>query len=88
MNKEELISKLDTLARRVKAPGRTYSKAQREEMRKAISVLEIELSKIKFEEDINYINDFEHKHPSHFIPEREVLKKQIDEITNHITDQN
>lgn len=86
MNKEEIISKKEGLVRRVKTPGRAYSKAQREKMKEEISVLEIELEKIKFEEDLAYINDFQQKYPSHFIHEKEELKKQIDEIKNNITD--
>ena len=86
MNKEEIIAKVDSLTRKVKTPGRAYSKAQREEMRKEISVLQIELGEIKFQEDIVYINEFEQKHPSHLIPEKEALKNKIDEIANNTTD--
>lgn len=86
MNKEEIIAKIDSLTRRVKTPGRAYSKDQREKMREEISFLKIELEKIKFEEDIIYINEFEQKHPLYLIPERDALKNKIDEITNDTTD--
>lgn len=86
MNKDEIIAKVDSLTRKVKTPGRAYSKDQREEMKKEISVLQIELGKIKFEEDIVYINEFEQKHPLHLIPEKDVLKNKIDEIANNTTD--
>jgi len=86
MNKEEIIAKIESLKRKVKTPGRAYSKNQREEMKKEISALNIELEKIKFEEDIVYINEFGEKHPSHLIPEREALKNKIDEIANNTSD--
>ncbi len=86
MNKEEIIARIKSLTRKVKSPGRTYSKVQREEMRNEISVLKIELDKIKFEEDILLINEFQEKHPLHLIPERETLKNEIDEIANNTTD--
>ena len=88
MDKEEIVSKIDSLARRVKTRGRAYSKAQREEMRNQISILEIELAKIEFEEDLVFINDFLVKHPSHLIPEQEALKNKFDGLVNYITDQN
>lgn len=86
MNKDEIIAKVDSLTRKVKTPGRAYSKTQREEMRKEILALQIELGKIKFEEDIAYINEFEQKHPLHLIPEKEALKNKIDEIANNTID--
>lgn len=86
MNKEEIVSKMNILTEKVKSPGRSYSKAQREDMRMEISNLSMELGKIKIEEDIAYVIEFEKNHPSFFISEREELKNKIIEIDNNITD--
>jgi hypothetical protein len=86
MKKEEIIAKIKSLTSKVKTPGRAYSINQREEMKREISTLNVELGKIEFEEDITFINDFLEKHPSHLIPEREELKNNIDEIANKSTD--
>ena len=86
MNKEEIKAKIDSLKFRVKKPGRAYSKAQRDEMRKEISNLNIELNKIRFDEDLIFISDFEKMHPFNLIPEKEIFKNKIDKITNETTD--
>ncbi len=86
MNKEEIISKIDSLTRTVSKKGRVPSSLQREEMRKEISILKIELGKIKLGEDIEYLIEFEQKHPLYLIPERELLKNEIDSIVNNIND--
>lgn len=86
MDKEKIIEKIDDLTRKVKAPGRKYTKDQRDEMRKEISVLKIDLDKIKYEEDLFFINEYQQKNHPYIIQESESFKNKIDEIVNSITD--
>ena len=86
MNKEEIIAKIDSLTRRVKTPGRAYSKTQREDMRKEISNLSIELNRIKFQEDLILIGDFEKTNPDFYFDEKENLKIQINSLVEDIDD--
>jgi hypothetical protein len=86
MDKEKIIEKISDLTRKVKAPGRKYTKDQRDEMRKEISVLKIDLDKIKYEEDLSFINEYQQKNHPYIIQEGESFKNKIDEIVNSITD--
>ena len=88
MTKEEIITRKEDLIRKVKTPGRTHSKSQRDEIRNEISVLQIELEKIKLEEDNIYISDFRQKYPSHLISEKDALKCELDGLVSDIADPN
>ncbi len=88
MNKDEIISKINSLTSAVKTKGRAYTAIHREEMRKEIAILEIEIGKIKLEEDIPYIEEFKLIHPSYFIPEVDGFKNRIDEFVKNTTDPN
>jgi hypothetical protein len=86
--KEEIIKKIESLKIKVKSPGRTYSKAQREEMRNEITMLKIQLDEIVHQEDIEYINEFLTRHPKYYIPEKEELIQNFDTLEKEIIDEN
>jgi hypothetical protein len=86
--KEEIIKKIESLKIKVKSPGKTYSQAQREEMRKEIAMLKIQLDEIVHQEDIKYINEFLTKHPKYYIPEKEELIRNFDNLEKEIIDEN
>jgi hypothetical protein len=85
--KEEIINNINLLRRKVKSPGRTYSSVQREEMRKEISNLQIELSKIEHQEDLNLINDFLIQNPDFYVFEKEKLVGDLSKLLDSISDE-
>ncbi|MBK6363977.1 MAG: hypothetical protein IPF52_10955 [Saprospiraceae bacterium] len=87
MTKEEMIEKIEILKRRVKTLGRAYSKDQREEMRKEISNLSIELGKIKFQEDLIFISEFEININDFYEAEKNDLRNQINSLSVGVTDE-
>ncbi len=86
MNKEELIAKIDSLKRKIKTPGRAYSKSQREDMKEEISYLSKVLRGINFQEDLILISEFESNNPDLFVAEKDNLKIQINTIQETLDD--
>jgi len=83
--KDEIILRLKDLTCKVKKPGRAFSAMERNEMKKEISSLNIELEKIKIQEDVVFILDFELENPLIFSEEIKELKIEIDSFANKIT---
>ena len=85
--KEEIINKINILLRKVKSPGRSYSYEQREEMRKEISNLKVELINIEYQEDLDLINDFLLQNSDLYIFEKERLVGDLSKLLDSVTDE-
>lgn len=88
MNKQEIITTISTLTAKIKKRGKAFTPEQKEDMRKEIAKLKIDLDAIELKEDIEFIEEFTRIHPLHLTQERELLKIKIEEIKNNIEDSN
>lgn len=86
MNKEEIMAQIDRLKRKVKTPGRAYSKSQRDDMKAEISNLSNVLRRINFQEDLILISEFESNNPDLYVAEKDNLKIQINTIQENSDD--
>lgn len=86
MNKQEIITTISNLTAKIKKRGKAFTPEQKEEMRKEIAKLKIDLDAIELKEDIEFIEEFTRIHPLHLTQERELLKVKIEDIKNNLED--